>query len=72
MVGSVQLTCAFGVNLLPGALPKYLCFYCCREGVMPKAQWNVRLILKSFLGTAAVSALALGSVAVAQEFNTEQ
>ena len=39
---------------------------------MPKAQWNVRLILKSFLGTAAVSALALGSVAVAQEFNTEQ
>jgi len=39
---------------------------------MPKAQWNVRLILKSFLGIAAVSALALGSVAVAQEFNTEQ
>jgi hypothetical protein len=72
MLGFVQLTCAFGVNLLPGALPKYLCFYCCREGAMPKAQWNVRLILKSLLGTAAVSALALGSVAVAQEFNTEQ
>jgi len=39
---------------------------------MPKAQWNVRLILKSLWGTAAASAFALGSVAVAQEFNTEQ
>ncbi len=39
---------------------------------MPKAQWKFHLILKSLMGTAAASSLALGSVAVAQEFNTEQ
>lgn len=27
MVGLVQLTCAFGVNLLFGALPKYFDFF---------------------------------------------
>ncbi|WP_412552278.1 DUF3604 domain-containing protein [Shimia sp. MIT1388] len=39
---------------------------------MPKAQWKFHLILKSLMGTAAASSLALGTAAVAQEFNTEQ
>ncbi|WP_412551040.1 DUF3604 domain-containing protein [Shimia sp. MIT910701] len=39
---------------------------------MPKAQWKFHLILKSLMGTATASSLALGTAAVAQEFNTEQ
>ncbi len=39
---------------------------------MPEAQWKFHLILKSLMGTAAASSIALGSAAVAQEFNTEQ
>jgi len=39
---------------------------------MPKAQWKFHLILKSLIGTAAASSLALGTAVVAQEFNTEQ
>ncbi|MCH2065604.1 MAG: DUF3604 domain-containing protein [Shimia sp.] len=39
---------------------------------MHKAQWKFHLILKSLMGTATASSLALGTAAVAQEFNTEQ
>ena len=39
---------------------------------MPKALWKFHLILKSLVGTAAASSLALGTAVVAQEFNTEQ